>query len=150
VNTVLLRKHPQSYTPTADAAVRPDPLLFHFLIFWRLQQRVFGLKLIKNSMLMLQVQMCGCPRLICACDIGFNWECFFICVEERLKGICIGVNFCSSVAKTWRYLFEINLNWHHRRRYIFVCKRNSNERWHDSPHAAGQARTLHTLHARTT
>ena len=87
-----------------------DPLLFHFLIFWRLQQRVFGLKLIKNSMLMLQVQMCGCPRLICACDIGFNWECFFICVEERLKGVCIGVNFCSSVAKTLRYIFKIHFN----------------------------------------
>ncbi len=77
-------------------------------------------------MLMLQVQMCGCPCLICACDIGFNWKCFFICVEERLNGICIGVNFCSSVAKTLRYLFEIHLNYRHR--YIFVCKRNSNER----------------------
>jgi hypothetical protein len=67
-------------------------------------------KQLQNSMLMLQVQMCGCPCLICACDIGFNWKCFLICAEERLKGICIGVNFCSSVAKTWRYLFEINLN----------------------------------------
>ena len=55
---------------------------------------------------MLQVQMCGCPCLICASDIGFNWKCFFICVAERLKGICVGVNFCSSVAKILRYLLK--------------------------------------------
>ena len=64
----------------------------------------------QKSMLMLQVLMCGCLCLICACDIGFNWKWFFIRVEERLKGICIGVNFCSSVAKTLRYLFEIHVN----------------------------------------